>query len=169
MNFTSAPRSLPAFCTPSQADWLKLLSSIFPTSVTSPTRSFLAPAAAPVVAAAAGVVAAAAVGAAWEAAVTAGAACVAAASAVGATGAALVAAAAACVGAAAATVGAAAAALVAAGAGAAPPPQAAPNRLSRAKAMSGSPIGFRRIPSLQARPGRALGAFLASLGISLRV
>src|ERR1700716_893807 len=46
MNLTSAPRFFCAHCTPSQADWLKLLSSTLPTSVTRPTRSFLAPAAA---------------------------------------------------------------------------------------------------------------------------
>src|SRR6266852_5283993 len=46
MNFTSAPRFFCAHWTPSQADWLKLLSSTLPTSVTRPTRSFLAPAAA---------------------------------------------------------------------------------------------------------------------------
>src|SRR5229473_1870882 len=46
MNLTSASRFFCAHCTPSQADWLKLLSSTLPTSVTSPTRSFLAPAAA---------------------------------------------------------------------------------------------------------------------------
>src|SRR5712692_1244336 len=46
MNLTSAPRFFWAHWTPSQADWLKLLSSTLPTSVTSPTRSFLAAAAA---------------------------------------------------------------------------------------------------------------------------
>src|SRR5260370_32821563 len=46
MNLTSALRFFCAHCTPSQADWLKLLSSTLPTSVTRPTRSFLAPAAA---------------------------------------------------------------------------------------------------------------------------
>src|SRR2546423_14828729 len=46
MNLTSAPRFFCVHCTPSQADWLKLLSSTFPTSVTRPTLSFLAPAAA---------------------------------------------------------------------------------------------------------------------------
>src|SRR6266849_5998506 len=46
MNLTSAPRFFWADWTPSQADWLKLLSSTLPTSVTRPTRSFLAPAAA---------------------------------------------------------------------------------------------------------------------------
>src|SRR5215212_4536230 len=40
MNLTSALRSFLACCTPSQADWLKLLSSTFPTSVTSPTLGF---------------------------------------------------------------------------------------------------------------------------------
>src|SRR6266542_4269402 len=63
MNFTSAPSSLPARWTPSQADWLKLLSSSLPTSVTRPT--FIA---------CAGLAAAATVGAAVGAVVAAGAA-----------------------------------------------------------------------------------------------
>src|SRR5438477_376306 len=46
MNLTSAFRFVWAHCTPSQADWLKLLSSTLPTSLTSPTRNVLAPAAA---------------------------------------------------------------------------------------------------------------------------
>src|SRR5438128_3411826 len=46
MNLTSALRFFWAHWTPSQADWLKLASLILPTSVTSPTRSCLAPAAA---------------------------------------------------------------------------------------------------------------------------
>src|SRR5260370_37635348 len=46
MNLTSAARFFCAHCTPSQADWLKLLSSTLPTSGTRPTFSFLAPAAA---------------------------------------------------------------------------------------------------------------------------
>src|SRR5215216_6545599 len=37
MNLVSALRSFFACCTPSQADWLKLLSSTLPTSVTRPT------------------------------------------------------------------------------------------------------------------------------------
>src|SRR6266853_1445374 len=44
MNLTVEPRFFWAHCTPSQADWLKLLSSTLPTSVTRPTLSFLAPA-----------------------------------------------------------------------------------------------------------------------------
>src|SRR5581483_10880634 len=39
MNLTWAPSCRWACCTPSQADWLKLLSSTLPTSVTSPTLS----------------------------------------------------------------------------------------------------------------------------------
>src|SRR5919202_1459769 len=41
-----SPRFFWAHWTPSQADWLKLLSSTLPTSVTRPTRTGLAPAAA---------------------------------------------------------------------------------------------------------------------------
>src|SRR5918911_3259130 len=45
MYLTSArPRFFWAHCTPSQADWLKLLSSTLPTSVTRPTRSGFEPA-----------------------------------------------------------------------------------------------------------------------------
>src|SRR4051812_22701862 len=47
MNLTSAPRSFLACCTPSHADWLKLLSSILPTSVTRPTLSLEVPLLAP--------------------------------------------------------------------------------------------------------------------------
>src|SRR5690349_12383163 len=65
MNLTSALRFFWAHWTPSQADWLKLLSSTLPTSVTRPTRRVLAPAAAgAVVAAAAGAVVGFAAGAA---------------------------------------------------------------------------------------------------------
>src|SRR5438067_2427611 len=45
MNLTSALRFFWAHWTPSQADWLKLLSSTLPTSVTRPTLSTFAPAA----------------------------------------------------------------------------------------------------------------------------
>src|SRR5262249_33945254 len=51
MNLTVAPSSFCAACTPSQADWLKLLSSTLPTSVTRPIRNV--PPAAPWAAAAA--------------------------------------------------------------------------------------------------------------------
>src|SRR5437870_1054281 len=134
MNLTSAPRSLPAFLTPSQADWLKLLSSILPTSVTSPTRSFLPPAAAGAV--------------------------VGAAAAVGATCAATVGAAAIAVGAAAATVGTTAAPCVAA-AGAPPPPHAVATRLKTPSNTTGIAGGLSRIYALQTGPGRALAKPLA--------
>src|SRR6266516_2722437 len=66
MNLTSAPRSFWACWTPSQADWLKLLSSTLATSVTKPTLSVLpsgAAVASAVVGAGAAVASAAAVGA----------------------------------------------------------------------------------------------------------